>query len=107
MEQLKEWLENHNYFIGYDDIIYDNGNITHIYFKDDLLIYCAIAPHSGNHYKYLLRVDTPKTFDRWGVCLAQYEYQSAEDIANELLENSEMIYKDVLAAVLEECGDPT
>ena len=103
MEDLLNWLKKNDYIFNEYSVLRDkkDNSITHIYFEDDLLYYCAIAPHEGNNYHYILRVNNKKTFDRWSVCDAQYMYLDSWSIANELQENMEMIYKDVLTSVLE------
>lgn len=102
MNNILKWLKQHNYILNEYSVLKDENNeITHIYFEDDLLYYCVIAPHEGNNYHYILRVNNKKTMDRWSVCDAQYIYLDPEAIVNELQENMEMIYKDVLTSVLE------
>lgn len=60
------------------DIIKDDDKITHFYFECDDLYFCVIAPHSGNDYQFLLRVNPKKTFDRWSIADLQIPYRNAQ-----------------------------
>ena len=84
------------------DFIQENGHISYIYLKDkwDLMYYCLIAPHCGNNYKYILRANTQKTFDRWSVCEFQKEFNTEFLLLTFLNTNKETIYKEILKEVL-------
>ena len=85
------------------DVIKDNNeNISHIYLKDkeNLLYYLIIGPHSGNNYKYLLRANSQKTFDRWSVCEFQKEFNTEFLLLTFLNTNKETIYKEILKEIL-------
>jgi len=58
----------------------DNGDITHIYFSVSDMVFLIIAPHSGNHYQYLLRTNAERTFDRWSVCDLEKSFDTAGEV---------------------------
>lgn len=58
LEYVKGWGNN-------IDCLYDDGEISHIYWEFEDRYFCAIGPHSGNHYHYMLRINDKETFDRW------------------------------------------
>lgn len=77
MEDILDFLNKHRE-LHITDIIKDNDEITHLYFECDDLYFCAIAPHSGNNYQFLLRANPKKTFDRWSVADLQIPYITAQ-----------------------------
>lgn len=97
MEELLNYLQISEYEIRECDIIRDNdGTITHIYTKKDDLYFLIIAPHEGNHFKYLLRAHPALTFDRWSVCDFEREFTYSHQVAKYLEENMIRIYQDIL-----------
>lgn len=72
----------------------DTNEITHIYCDKDILSFVFIAPHSGNKFKYILRVNPTETLDRWSVCDIQKEYNSAMELLNDF--DIDKLYKELL-----------
>ena len=66
------------------DTIEDDGEISHIYWEYQDEYYCAVMPHSGNHYQYMLRVNPKETFDRWSIADEEYFYQTSQDMISYL-----------------------
>ena len=73
----------------------ETGEITHIYMEDELLYYCIVAPHGGNGYKYMLRVNPKKTFDRW-INADIEEFYDLIEALNYDLRNNKWIYRTLL-----------
>lgn len=88
MEEILKYLIKNNFIFNEQSLLFDyneeNGtkNITHIYTKKDDLSFVFIAPHAGNNFKYLMRVNPTKTLDRWSVCDIQNEYSTEEEVIN-------------------------
>lgn len=97
MEELLNYLEINHYELDDSSVLKDdNGGITHIYTGKDDLYFVIIAPHEGNHFKYLLRANTKRTMDRWSVCDFQREFVYSYQVAKYLEENMIRIYQDIL-----------
>lgn len=78
----------------------ETGEITHIYMEDTFLYYSVVAPHSGNNYKYMLRINPIQTFDRW----INADIEEFYDTINELnynLRNNKWIYRTLLEIYLD------
>lgn len=97
MEELLNYLEISGYELEDSSVIKDDdGTITHIYTGKDDLYFLIIAPHEGNHFKYLLRANPKITFDRWSVCDFEREFTYSYQVAKYLEENTIRIYQDIL-----------
>lgn len=59
LEYVKGWGNN-------IDCLYDDGEISHIYWEFEDRYFCVIEPHGGNNFHYMLRINDKTTFDRWG-----------------------------------------
>lgn len=59
---------------------------------DDVISYCIIAPHSGNDYKWLLRLNATATLDRWSVCDIQLAFDNVEDLINTIDDTKKITY---------------
>ena len=89
-----EW--SHNDILCISIITDDETNeITHIYMEDDILYYSIVAPHSGNNFKYMLRINPIKTFDRWSVADIE-EFYDTIDRLDYALKNNEWLYSTLL-----------
>lgn len=77
---VKNWGED------IDCLYDDNDNITHIYWSFEDNYFCVCEPHSGNDFKYLLRVNNKETFDRWNSAEVEIYTKNAEDIISELMQ---------------------
>jgi hypothetical protein len=99
MGELISWLEEYGYNL-ISSLFDDDGHLTHLYFDRLSIIYCVIAPHSGNGYKYILRANSKITFDKWSNCEAEYKFDTIEEI-EDLLENNQPIYDDILKTVFD------
>lgn len=98
MNEIFDYLDsNYNIYDSYEN----NNKLTHIYAEDNLLYYCIIAPHEGNDYSFLLRVNTKKTFDRWSICEFEEKFSTSEKLIKFLKKDKERIYREILAEVLE------
>lgn len=63
MEMIKMQLQLRGFEIK--DTIKDlDGALSHIYASKGVMYYCVVAPHSGNHFTYMLRRKPIITFDR-------------------------------------------
>lgn len=88
-------------WITTDTIRDDNGELTHIYFKqpENELIGCLIMPHSGNDYSFLFRFDFEQFLDRWSVaaynCYIDNNIAEVGDQIHAVLGNGELIYNIV------------
>ena len=97
MEELLNYLEISGYELEDSSVIRDDdGAITHIYTSKDDLYFLVVAPHEGNHFKYLLRANPKTTFDRWSVCDFEREFEQSHEVAKYLEENIIRIYQDIL-----------
>ena len=66
-----------------NDIIRDeDGEITQIYFSDDVynIVVCIIYPHGGNDMKYLLRAEFQRDFDRWSNCSYEVTFEDENEL---------------------------
>jgi hypothetical protein len=99
MEELLRYLKEYGYELT-DSLSDDSGDITHLFFERMNLIYCIIAPHSGNGYKYILRANSKITFDKWSNCEVEYKFDTIEEV-EDLLEDNQKIYEDILKVVFE------
>ena len=86
-----------------DDIVRDdNGNITHIYLRDEGygIVACIIYPHEGNGNQFMLRAEFINAFDRWDNISCEVffekEYEAAidPDEVFELLKIDDFAYDD-------------
>ena len=78
-----------NYISGWGsniDTIDCEGEITHIYWEDEDNYYCAVYPHKGNNYKYMLRISLKETFDRWSVAEEERFFNTATDMIMYMIE---------------------
>lgn len=97
MSNVLEYLRENDFELDNSSIIKDDdGTITHIYTGKDDLYFVIIAPHEGNDFKYLLRVNPKKTFDRWSVCDWDRSFPYAYQLVEYLEENMLKIYQDIL-----------
>lgn len=67
MKTLEDFYEHNKYSLKdiytYEDI---DGSLTHIGWEKDEILYNITAPHSENHFKFMIRINPKKTFDKWG-----------------------------------------
>lgn len=83
MEKIKIQMELKDFKI--EDILIDENNLlSHIYASKGCMYYSVIAPHKGNHFKYLLRRNPIITFDKWGNVDLEDAYNTAEDLLKNL-----------------------
>ena len=101
MNRILRYLDNNDFEIVPASMIVDNGLISHIYTKKDDLYFCIISPHEGNHFKFLLRANPVATFDRWGVCDFEKEFDNSKELVNYLENNMIKIYQEILAYYVE------
>ena len=101
MKDFEKWLIDSERYTNINSVADNEGNKSHIYWSDDLLYYCVIAPHSGNDYKYILRVNAQKTFDRWSVCEFQLSFETLTGLITFLIESKTAIYKSILSSILD------
>lgn len=98
MKTLNDFYEKYKNNIHFQkiDIITENDSteITHMYWVDldNFLAYCLVAPHSGNHYKFMLRVNPIKTLDRWSVADIEEFYDTIDNV-DYVINDNKWIYK--------------
>lgn len=63
------------------------AEITHIYWEFENKYFCAVFPHSGNNYKYMLRINNKDTFDRWSVAEEEYFFKTAQEMILYMIEH--------------------
>lgn len=100
-ELLKLIIDNPDFEIDLDDkwsVLRDDetNEITHIYFKTDLLTMCIVCPHEGNQNRYILRSHAIINFDRWSVAASEYFFEKPDHLAIMLLNGMTRLYRDAL-----------
>lgn len=97
MKDLLNYLEQQ----GYQGISAikdeDEDAISHIYFEDRQLFYCAIAPHEGNGMHFLLRANAKANFDRWSIAAHQTYHNSIEQVIDMLEDSQIEVYENCIA----------
>lgn len=85
MQDIFNWLSNEDGYTINDIITSDNEpmKLTHIYFSNvpHNCVGCVTAPHNGNDFHFLLRVNDFYTFDRW----TNADYEKTLLTANEVI----------------------
>ena len=102
MKTMQDFYDEWNHFIQSNGVIKDDetNEITHIYMKDNILYYSIVAPHSGNDFKYMLRVNPIKTFDRWSVADIEEFYDTIDELNYDIKHNKWM-YRTLLEIYLD------
>lgn len=104
MNSILVFLKKYKKTFKITDIIKDEdtGKITHIYFKNKVMYFLIVAPHSGNEYSYLFRANCKATFDRWSVCDIEYYFTSYLDVLDLLYDGMKEIYINALEILQED-----
>lgn len=58
--------------------------------------FCAIVPHEGNDYKWLLRMCANASFDRWANSGRQKEFDTPDEIIDYLLNHRDNVYMEII-----------
>ena len=96
MKDLLNYLEEQGYQ-GISIIKDENENtISHIYFEDRQLFYCAIAPHEGNGMHFVLRANAKANFDRWSIAAHESYHNNIKQIIDMLEDSQIEIYEDCI-----------
>ena len=82
LDYVKGW--GHNIDCVYND---NDEGISHIYWEFEDRYFCAIEPHGGNNFHYMLRINDKATFDRWGDADLEIYAKDPQEIISYLIEN--------------------
>lgn len=102
MENIKRWFEND--YENYDIIEYGG----HLEARTKTVLYMIVEPHSGTDNKWMLRITTISSFDRWANSRAIEEFfETSIELCNYLYEHQLDIYKQLLEYLSSEYNDLT
>ena len=95
LEEFKMKYEKKLYFNNWHDITDGEGKITNLYWSYNNLLFSITAPHEGNEYKYMLRINPANTFDKWGNADIE-EFYDDMDSLNYDIEHNDWIYRQLM-----------
>ena len=95
MKNIKRWFENDSSYTGTDYSIREWDGRLEV--KTDIAIFQIVSPHSGTQNRWMLRVSTIASFDRWANSRAiEKFFESDTELCAYLTWNMLHIYKTLL-----------
>ena len=100
METLQDFYNNYKNWFGDGSnvsCLYDgeNNSMSHLTWEQHNILYSITAPHEGNDFTYLLRVNPKSTFDKWGNVDIEEFYDTIDELAHDL-EYRDWIYRSLM-----------
>lgn len=96
MKTLKDFFDTWKNMLTEASYLEDKeGNITHLTWEWDNILYNITAPHEGNDFTYILRINPKRTFDKWDNADIEEFYDSINELSYDLTFNI-WVYKALL-----------
>lgn len=73
-----------------------NVDNCQLYGMNENIRFCAIVPHEGNDYKWLLRMCANASFDRWANSGRDKEFDTPDEIIDYLLNHRDSVYMEII-----------